>query len=278
MRELSIPPFVYLPLCSSQDVFQCIRRALPDDCHAFTTKARVPCLMLFELERHPTNCDTASFLGMQLEQYKESVVVDTEVRLQKSSFATAAELNEEVAANDVDEQVVSCFMPYYLGNKESVWTRSGTGIRRATVCSTLLASRGSSRPPSSNISVSSVEQAKHSSPSSSISVPIAASDTAGVDNALSLDMIAAANKVQRDPTDAAATSSKSVLASSACIGETFFDKIERIRTTSKMSILPGWTIGGLIAKSNDDVRQEVSKREISQSSTVNLVLSNGHVT
>lgn len=40
--------------------------------------------------------------------------------------------------------------------------------------------------------------------------------------------------------------------------ETFASKAERIRASSPYGHLPNWKLDGLIAKSNDDVRQEVN--------------------
>ena len=41
-------------------------------------------------------------------------------------------------------------------------------------------------------------------------------------------------------------------------GESFQQKVARIRKVSPHSHLPGWKIDGLICKSNDDLRQEVN--------------------
>jgi phosphatidylinositol 4-kinase len=46
--------------------------------------------------------------------------------------------------------------------------------------------------------------------------------------------------------------------SGANAGETFAQKTERIRKSSPNSHLPNWELDGLICKSNDDLRQEVS--------------------
>ncbi|RYY68929.1 hypothetical protein EON63_24260 [archaeon] len=50
LEHLTIPPFVYLPLSGSTDEYSVLLRALPKEAVAFTTKARVPALMLFEEE------------------------------------------------------------------------------------------------------------------------------------------------------------------------------------------------------------------------------------
>ena len=73
--DMIIPFFSYLPLCNSTDTYRCILRALPKDGHAFTTKARCPALMLFEMEEHPEGLDVAAFLGGELHEYDQSDII-----------------------------------------------------------------------------------------------------------------------------------------------------------------------------------------------------------
>ncbi|CAK9252178.1 unnamed protein product [Sphagnum jensenii] len=80
MSTLVIPPFCYLPLCTSLTPFRCVLRALPRETHAFNTKARCPALMLFEVEEHPYSADTAGFLGLELPAYEESEIKETTVQ------------------------------------------------------------------------------------------------------------------------------------------------------------------------------------------------------
>ena len=50
MVGLRIPGCVYMPLCCSTDPWERIVATIPEECHAFSTKERCPCLIAFELE------------------------------------------------------------------------------------------------------------------------------------------------------------------------------------------------------------------------------------
>lgn len=52
-------------------------------------------------------------------------------------------------------------------------------------------------------------------------------------------------------------SASNELDSPSLIGDTLMNKLKQMRDTSPYGQLPGWKVDGLIAKSNDDVRQEV---------------------
>jgi hypothetical protein len=71
LAELAIPAFAYLPLCRSVDPWRHVLRCLPTECHAFSTKARCPALVLFEVEEAttPPGCDVATFLSIDLHEY-----------------------------------------------------------------------------------------------------------------------------------------------------------------------------------------------------------------
>jgi hypothetical protein len=213
MRELKIPPFAYLPLVHSSDSFKTILRALPSEGHAFSTKARVPALMIFELERHH-NADVASFLGHELECYAESEIVSgLDVILQNP------EENEPLLGENEDEDDESERVPggehkptkfMQLTSITNAWSPEGKGIER-------------------------MQQ-------SGIQISMKQSSTASSDSDAALV-----------PASAESNDFKGVL------GETFAGKAARIRAASPFGHLPGWSLGGLIAKSNDDVRQEVSE-------------------
>ncbi len=58
---VKLPEAAYLPLCKSTDPWCCILSLLPEEARAFSTKARCPCLVLFEVERDP-QLDVANYL------------------------------------------------------------------------------------------------------------------------------------------------------------------------------------------------------------------------
>eukprot|EP01033_Poteriospumella_lacustris_P003043 gene3043-2228_t len=100
MAELTIPPFAYLPLCNSVDGYYSIRKALPKECHAFTTKARVPALMLFEIEQHPRRLDVATFLNAELELHPDSSIFQGSEKLHADYSGTHGD-HEHGAAGGV---------------------------------------------------------------------------------------------------------------------------------------------------------------------------------
>jgi hypothetical protein len=63
VRLLQPPPLCYLNLCGSSEVWSRVVNTLPEEAHAFKTKARVPTLLLFEMQDHPMGHDVATFLG-----------------------------------------------------------------------------------------------------------------------------------------------------------------------------------------------------------------------
>jgi hypothetical protein len=51
LSKVRVPEAAYLPLCKSTDPWLRILRIIPEEARAFSTKARCPCLCLFEVER-----------------------------------------------------------------------------------------------------------------------------------------------------------------------------------------------------------------------------------
>lgn len=105
MSEIKIPPLAYLPLCSSSDAFSSVLRALPNEGHAFSTKARCPALMYFETLTLLPGIETASFLGGQVEQFDESDVIKHEC-LELSFDESSPEWEEEDEQVDTDDRAV----------------------------------------------------------------------------------------------------------------------------------------------------------------------------
>mgnify|MGYP006093377147 CR=1 FL=1 len=75
LRKLQVPPFAYNPLCGSDDTYYNILACVPKLGYAFQTKARCPCMVMFEVERHPEGSDVATFLQGEVHHY-----TDTELR------------------------------------------------------------------------------------------------------------------------------------------------------------------------------------------------------
>lgn len=236
MTELIIPPFAYIPLCASTDPFHGLLRALPKECHAFSTKARCPALMLYEMEAHPDpNMDVATFLNSEIEHYDENVIIQPHCEL-VSSFSGTAEVHEEMPEtgerpSSLDlrhEPLPTKFVIFENRSKSngtgksdgSTWANEGHGFER-------IAALGYTPPTTARSN---------------------RAESCGV------HMIATIGVLKEGGTAAA---QQSGAPAQGVLGETFAGKSRRIRDNSPYGHLACWSIGGLIAKSNDDVRQEV---------------------
>lgn len=187
LKELAVAPFAYVPMCSSLDSFSYILRTLPDECHAFTTKARVPALMMFEVEEHPKKVDVMTFLAKELQEYSDSEL----------DFAGSA--GKVVPSSDGSSST----------DETSSEPLSGASRIRSAV------DASSSRAQVEALALVSV------GPSSCAAAPA------------------------------------SIVSSSETLPEPYAGKLERLRGQSPFNHLRTWSLRGLIAKSNDDVRQEV---------------------
>lgn len=222
MKDLLVPPLVYVPMASSIDEFCTILRALPKDCHAFTTKARVPALMLFEVESHPGKADLATFLGVEMEKYSEEEVVMNKIALVHNHRGSIVDGDTEEAEVVAIENRPSKFADH-RAVRGGYWAAEGSGLTRLTEAGI------------------NVEAALGGN-------ALKASSADGADKAhlnTSMTSILTENNVPRPEADVGP------------FGETFAQKSARLRAISPYGHLPGWKVGGLIAKSNDDVRQEV---------------------
>ena len=135
MKDLAVPPFAYLPLSGSLDPFMQILRTLPTEGYAFSTKARCPALMLFELEVHPRAVDVGNFLCCELERYEEGQVINRDISIKNGSSSTW-ETDDEINNNSTDsmeEKETHARLPSALGLQSSAvvtWKPEGTGIAR----------------------------------------------------------------------------------------------------------------------------------------------------
>jgi len=81
MEELDIPPTVYLPLCNSSDIWRRLATALPKETRVFNTKERCPVVMHFISERGESrkgtsidpNLDVAEYMHHYLEVMDEGM-------------------------------------------------------------------------------------------------------------------------------------------------------------------------------------------------------------
>eukprot|EP01034_Spumella_vulgaris_P028358 gene28358-35197_t len=223
MKNLRVPPLVSIPLSNSIDPYNCILRALPVEGHAFSTKARVPALMFFEVQEHSRGTDVATFLGCEIEKYAESEIVvpgmelinvhDNEELSDVDRYSEVRGFDSPEDATIVEKMSSRLRDSVNVTNGDSVWKDEGTGMAR-------LAEHNRVATPSVG-DESSAPSPYHTQNSQQSLVNV---DLEG---------------------------------KNSIMGETFAEKAERVRLKSPYGHLPGWKLDGLIAKSNDDVRQEV---------------------
>jgi hypothetical protein len=221
MSTLEVPPFVYVPLCSSLNTYHSIIRVCAQEAHAFTTKARVPALMLFEVETHPNGLNAATFLGAMLHEYSERKLLTNPAAVTQNpekeylSAKSLAEVSADAAPGPVvaavdtiffDEEAHLPAIPCAAGNSDK--SKALMNIRMGWKDVDI--TDGSTDPDS---------------------------DERGAEQK---------SLVQPVPIPAVTASS-----------ESFHQKSQRVRTASPFGHLSNWKMEGLIAKSNDDVRQEV---------------------
>lgn len=234
LETLVIPTFCYLPLCKSTDTFNYILRTLPYEGRAFTTKARCPTLIYFEMEKHPFNTDFATFIGNELHQFNETDLILPSNKMVESDLYIDCNIN--LGINEIDEEVdnkayeatlmktnekkLSIFSNYTLDTSKSstFWKEEGLAMK-------LLECKLGTKLNDNNVSSS----VFHSSTGTNSCNPFIKKESMKPNN-----------------------NNPSIIG-----GISFEKKSDEIRNASSFGHLTGWNLGGLIAKSNDDVRQEV---------------------
>ena len=141
LADIVIPPFVYLPLCSSLEPFSYVLRVLPKEAHAFSTKARCPALILFEMEERVDGLDYASFLAYDIGEYEEREIFSPDKLSFKATLDKFANTEEPkvVMKEDGTSVVVERFPSKFrrtTSNFMEIWEEEGTGQRRLTSTST----------------------------------------------------------------------------------------------------------------------------------------------
>jgi hypothetical protein len=178
ISEVEIPRCCYLALLNSTDKWSKVLCTLPNESHAFSTKARCPALLLFEMQDHPNGLDVASFLG------------GTELLQELSSDELMSQSTEDKSFHDNPPQK---FKSFFKNSPKSPVIDGNEGDEGAEALA-LNYLNGSEDHGSGSVS-------KHIEP--------------------------------------------------------FSAKVERIKQNSPYGHMQGWRLDGLIAKSNDDLRQEV---------------------
>lgn len=243
VSELVIPPFSYLPLCSSTDRYRAIVNTIPHYGHAFTTKARCPALMLFEVLEHPHGIDTASFLSSELHEYSEAELLaptrketppvaqdDSQALVRQGDDAMPAPLDSSTTTSKARR--VSIFRVEPVQEAASHWQEGGRVMQQ------MLDESGQGGLQELN------ERCFSTSKSAGLKMDLFSAQ----------ELITAADAAE-DPTASGQVREDQLNVRTPV--ESLAAKSTKISLQSEYAHLPGWRVDGLIAKSNDDVRQEV---------------------
>jgi hypothetical protein len=269
----------YIPLCRSTDTWSAVLAVLPSEGHAFTTKARCPALMMFEIEQHPMKMDVASFLftdlsvdaglmlpvppaltnhpistdtsspgtGASASVFKRSCsrLLDGDADGTKSTGDESDEVtspatppNQSIFHAPVKRlSVCNLNTPSYQAARqvrEMSYRKEAAEAERAKTISTPKSTAGDGDGDGD------AEVEKDDTAAASVAVAASAAGTTGGDVAVE------AEAEVKEETQAWTTGS-----------ETFAEKARRLQKASEYTDLKNWKLDGLIAKSNDDLRQEV---------------------
>lgn len=205
---------------------------------------------------HPAKLDLSTFLGVELEKYSESEVVMSKVALVYGHSSTIQSMSQDACdasggptdgpdavcgtggsadrprSMSLPRDVHSRFILYNTKNYE-FWAPEGKGWDRVNTGSGA-AGNSLPTPPGKVGSMSIVHADENKEPSTTASTT---STTA-----------------PHPPAPPA----------SCPWGESFQEKVGRLTAQSPYASLPGYRVRGLIAKSNDDVRQEVFVMQLIQ--------------
>eukprot|EP00602_Paraphysomonas_sp_CaronLab_P002946 CAMPEP_0185031036 /NCGR_PEP_ID=MMETSP1103-20130426/18268_1 /TAXON_ID=36769 /ORGANISM="Paraphysomonas bandaiensis, Strain Caron Lab Isolate" /LENGTH=741 /DNA_ID=CAMNT_0027566391 /DNA_START=414 /DNA_END=2639 /DNA_ORIENTATION=+ len=221
---VSIPSCCYLALCNSTDPWSRIIASLPAESHAFTTKARCPALLLFEMQDHPKRIDVATYLGSD----------ELCVELEEDPLSPDGPYNE--VESPKKEQLTSFFKEFDANT---------AALRRKLIESSIGATDVDVLVANSN-SDDEIKERRLSFDAMQVDY------TPPVVNKLSSVNV---NGKHEESPDAEAEAIRETITPEDM--EAFVAKAARISADSPRGNYPGWRLDGMIAKSNDDLRQEV---------------------
>lgn len=294
MGTLVIPPFSYIPLCTSLSPFRCVLRALPQEGHAFNTKARCPALMLFEVEEHPNSADVASFLGAELQEYDSDHIKEDELQTFEdyskdgASRPLATHRSDDIMPDSHSATKESKFSRLHL-QQQGYWSEEGTGLKRLAtlgltnsnpIAKMVLEGGRKHLPQVDNVSSSDTSNSNldvaQNGDSNSLSFGVSGKISTGTGNSTGAGTNTSSSSDASPATgDESLDVRSSITSASAALSgiptpkaagqtmaplmnnETFETLAERLRLQSPYGGLDNFKIVGLISKSNDDVRQEV---------------------
>ncbi|KAL4152070.1 hypothetical protein PRNP1_009005 [Phytophthora ramorum] len=264
LEKLHLPPMAYVPLVKATDPFERIVRIPTKEGTAFSTKARVPILLIFEVIRGnpftddqqqdtslPESPRSPSRQNMNgngaLESSEVNYVEDDEIGQLIGHQASEAFAGE---ADDVEEIQAETIIPPPIAPEP--YQTPVAAVRRAPVPETPIdvpdiCSTPSTAPP---ILIENTVGATVDSGTTTDGAPTAPLEMDLATGDLTAEAVEREKARRRD--------------FEAAFGESWSSKRTRLCAASPYGHLPGWDIVSMIGKSNDDLRQEVFTLQLIQ--------------
>lgn len=255
LSTLSIPPFAYIPLCRSVEVWESVVRVVAGESRAFSTKARCPCLMYFEVLEHPKDRSVAAFLGSELHHFEEKDIYASK-SLSHDDKGDDGLLGHEATDeghddnnhhdDDERETLVHFPSPFSLrtNNVEigEHFKPEGTGMARFLKSLYAISQRTTEKsktPPLPSFT------------KPRTLLPVGSPDGSGGGASMSPGAMVGT------PNGTSPGNGRPPFMPSLIVGTPVSSKVDKIQRASPYGHLPGWKLDGLICKSNDDLRQEM---------------------
>uniref|UniRef100_K3WBP3 1-phosphatidylinositol 4-kinase n=1 Tax=Globisporangium ultimum (strain ATCC 200006 / CBS 805.95 / DAOM BR144) TaxID=431595 RepID=K3WBP3_GLOUD len=246
LEKLRLPPMAYVPLVKATDPFERIVRIPTKEGTAFSTKARVPILLIFEVIRgnffppeqpalSPNSPHRKSYLGSEaISSSGVEYIEDDEVGRLIHHQAPEGFVDADESKQDEE-----------LRNQPNA---SAPRINPQVPETPIDVASNLATPATAQSRLNPLDEESDVSPNDDRAVSELDMDMSSVN--LSEEVIERENDRRKDL--------------EAAFGESWSSKRKRLLEASPYGHLPGWDIVSMIGKSNDDLRQEVFTLQLIQ--------------
>jgi len=239
LKRLKVPPLIYIPLCDAVDPYSTVLRIVPHMAHAFQTKARCPCLVYVETEAHPWNKDVTTFLQCEVQEYSVNQLSHSRGEVSTDAGASTGAIRVDVLLGAEDEGAGSGYHTSDLDEEHSDdelgGSEGGTVAQAASRVTVKVAHSGEHWRPDGG-AVQRLGLLTHGK-ATTVDAPSPAKPTPA-----SMRYMSKQNAIEEEGTHSSHLNK---------------DHHSEVRKRSAFGHLPTWGISGFIAKSNDDLRQEM---------------------
>ena len=229
LKRLVVPPLCYVPLRDSLDPYATVLRVVHQMGHAFQTKARCPCLVFVETEVHAQRTSVATFLQWEVQDYSIAQIASEVQTLSRTTEGVNVEVL--LGADDRDP-----------GYTPGDMVNDGEVADQAPIV-----------PASSRLSSQSKHVLQFWRPDGAAVQRLRLLEKPGVHVDESATQPAPVRLTM--PRSMAIDAAAHKLSANTAIATT--DPWADLRKRSPYGHLPTWEVDGFIAKSNDDLRQEI---------------------